>query len=107
MLRQLNEIERPHGPSPSMAPEHRADWTIDQGWDQYTATEHAVWKTLFERQTRLLPGRACNEFVEGMRALPISAGGIPDFRRLSDVLMKCTGWQVVAVPGLVPDEVFF
>jgi phenylalanine-4-hydroxylase len=62
---------------------------------------------LFERQTKLLPGRACKEFVQGMRDLPIGAGQIPDFRRLSDVLMKRTGWQVVAVPGLVPDEVFF
>ncbi|MCS6944275.1 MAG: phenylalanine 4-monooxygenase, partial [Sutterellaceae bacterium] len=57
--------------------------------------------------TRLLPGRACAEYVAGMRALPIGAEQIPDFRRLSEVLMKATGWQVVAVPGLVPDEVFF
>ena len=85
----------------------RADWTIDQGWDAYTSEEHGVWKTLFERQSKLLPGRACDEFVEGMRNLPIGADEIPDFRRLSDVLMKKTGWQVVAVPGLVPDEVFF
>lgn len=85
----------------------RADWTIDQGWEAYTAAEHGVWKTLFERQSKLLPGRACDEFVEGMRNLPIGADEIPDFRRLSDVLMKKTGWQVVAVPGLVPDEVFF
>jgi len=85
----------------------RADWVIDQGWDSYTAEDHAVWNTLFERQSKLLPGRACNEFVQGMRALPIGHDQIPDFRRLSDVLMKQTGWQVVAVPGLVPDEVFF
>lgn len=85
----------------------RADWTIDQEWHAYTAAEHAVWKTLFERQTRLLPGRACAAFVAGMRALPIDADAIPDFRRLSDVLMRHTGWQVVAVPGLVPDDVFF
>ncbi|MEW5880501.1 MAG: phenylalanine 4-monooxygenase [Pseudomonadota bacterium] len=83
------------------------DWTIDQGWQNYTAEEHATWRTLYERQTKLLPGRACDEFVAGMRALPITADRIPDFRRLSDVLMKATGWQVVAVPGLVPDEVFF
>ena len=85
----------------------RADWTIDQAWHAYTPAEHAVWKTLFERQTRLLPGRACEAFVSGMRALPIGADEIPDFRRLSDVLMRHTGWQVVAVPGLVPDDVFF
>ena len=88
------------------APE-RADWTVDQGWERYSAAEHATWKTLFERQTRLLPGRACNEFVAGMKLLAISAEQIPDFRRLSEVLHGHSGWQVVAVPGLVPDEVFF
>jgi phenylalanine-4-hydroxylase len=88
-------------------PNRRADWTIDQGWDQYTPAQHAVWRTLFERQLKLLDGRACDEFVRGMRALPIGAEQIPDFRRLSDSLMQATGWQVVAVPGLVPDEVFF
>ncbi|HVL54971.1 MAG TPA: phenylalanine 4-monooxygenase [Burkholderiaceae bacterium] len=85
----------------------RADWTIDQGWERYTSEEHQVWKTLFERQTKLLPERACEEFVQGMRELPIEADRIPDFRRLSDVLSRRTGWQVVAVPGLVPDEIFF
>lgn len=89
------------------APPHRADWTIDQDWDRYTAAEHATWRTLFERQAHLLPGRACAEFVAGMRALPIDAGAIPDFRRLNDILTHRTGWQVVAVPGLVPPEVFF
>jgi len=85
----------------------RADWTIDQGWEHYSAAEHALWRRLFDRQSRLLPGRACAEFVRGMRALPIGADQIPDFRRLSEVLLRHTGWQVVAVPGLVPDEVFF
>ncbi len=107
MQRQLSETEK-HGTATSQGglPE-RADWTIDQGWDQYSAEAHATWRTLFERQTKLLPGRACDEFVQGMRDLPIGSEQIPDFRRLSDVLMARTGWQVVAVPGLVPDEVFF
>lgn len=95
-----------HGLAAGLQPE-RADWTIPQGWERYTAEEHGVWKTLFERQSRLLPGRACSEFVRGMQALPIGPDQIPDFRRLSEVLMQRTGWQVVAVPGLVPDEVFF
>jgi phenylalanine-4-hydroxylase len=85
----------------------RGDWTIDQQWERYTAGEHLVWKTLYERQARMLEGRACDEFLAGMRALSIAPHEIPDFRRLSDVLMKHCGWQVVAVPGLVPDEVFF
>lgn len=95
-----------HGLAAGAAPDS-PDWTIDQGWEHYTAQEHGVWKTLFERQSRLLAGRACQAFVAGMRQLPMRADEIPDFRRLSDVLMRHTGWQVVAVPGLVPDDVFF
>jgi len=104
---QYPQAER-HGlaAGPEARPE-RADWTIDQGWERYTAEEHAVWQRLYERQAKLLPGRACDEFLDGLRRLPIAADAIPDFRRLSDVLDKATGWQVVAVPGLVPDEVFF
>lgn len=92
--------------APSYQPE-RPDWTIDQGWQHYGPQEHATWKTLFERQSRLLPGRACDAFLQGMRDLSIAADAIPDFEQLSDVLMRRTGWQVVAVPGLVPDDVFF
>jgi phenylalanine-4-hydroxylase len=106
MLRELQEVVKHSAADAARRPE-RPDWTIDQGWKNYTPAEHAVWKVLFERQSRLLPGRACDEFVAGMRALPIGADAIPDFRRLSDVLVKHTGWQVVAVPGLVPDDVFF
>ncbi|KQP18294.1 phenylalanine 4-monooxygenase [Pseudorhodoferax sp. Leaf267] len=111
MLRQLNEhADAPtrHGlAAGAAAAPQRPDWTIDQGWDRYTAEEHAVWKTLFERQSKLLPGRACDAFVAGMRDLPIGPEQIPDFRALSEVLMQRNGWQVVAVPGLVPDDVFF
>jgi phenylalanine-4-hydroxylase len=107
MLRQLSEIEKHGAAAAETARPPAPDWTIDQGWDRYTTAEHDVWKTLFERQTRLLSGRACDEFVAGMRDLPITAERIPDFRRLSDVLLRRTGWQVVAVPGLVPDEIFF
>ncbi len=85
----------------------RADWTIDQGWANYSAQDHAVWRTLFEGQSALLPGRACDAFVDGMRRLPMEANTIPDFRALNEVLLPRTGWQIVAVPGLVPDEVFF
>ena len=83
------------------------DWTIPQGWDRYTPEEHATWDTLFARQLRQLPGRVAPEFLEGLDVLRLSRPGIPDFAELSDRLMAATGWQVVAVPGLVPDDVFF
>jgi phenylalanine-4-hydroxylase len=85
---------------------HAPDWTIPQNWAAYTAAEHATWATLYQRQAALLPGRACNEYLAGLRALDIS-GGIPDFSLLSEKLHSLTGWEVVAVPGLVPEEIFF
>ena len=88
-------------------PEAAEDWTIPQAWERYSADEHAVWDTLFARQEKMLPGRAAPEFLAGLDILHLSRPGIPDFRELSDKLGKATGWSVVAVPGLVPDAVFF
>ena len=107
MLQQLKEHVK-HGLAAGTNHRHeRPDWTIDQGWHNYTPQEHAVWKTLFERQSKLLPGRACDEFVRGMQDLPIGPDQIPNFEQLSETLSQRTGWQIVAVPGLVPDDVFF
>jgi phenylalanine-4-hydroxylase len=80
---------------------------IEQDWNAYTAEQHAIWRTLFHRQEEILIGRACGEFLAGLTALGVAAEGIPDFRQLNDALGKATGWSIVAVPGLVPDDVFF
>ncbi len=85
----------------------RADFTVDQGWESYSAEDHAIWRQLFDRQACLLPGRVVPEFLEGLEFLAVAADGIPDFRRLNELLGKATGWEIVAVPGLVPDEIFF
>lgn len=84
-----------------------SDWTIPQQWDLYTPQEHHLWDRLFARQARLLPDRAVPEFIEGLKFLQMDDGGIPNFEVLSEKLLKATGWQVVAVPGLVPDRDFF
>jgi len=91
----------------SPPPGARADWTIDQGWESYSQAEHDVWITLYERQTAMLPGRACDAFLRGLDALDLHRSGIPDFTRINEELARLTGWSVVAVPGLVPDDVFF
>ena len=95
-----NHMHRPHGPV-------AADYTIDQQWDRYSAAEHARWDHLFRRQADVLRHRACPEFLRALDRLSLSDGGIPHFGRLSERLAARTGWQVVAVPDLVPDEVFF
>lgn len=90
-----------------IGPEAAPDFTIEQDWQGYRADQHAIWRLLFERQQKLLAGRACPEYLDGLGRLGVAAHGIPDFRRLSDALDRATGWRIVAVPGLVPDAVFF
>ncbi len=90
-------------PSASLPGDH----TIPQAWASYTPEEHAVWDRLFARQTSMLTSRACGAFLRGVDVLRLSRRGIPDFEELSARLTQATGWRVLAVPGLVPDEAFF
>jgi len=83
------------------------DWVIPQDWDSYTPGEHAMWDRLFARQAVQLADRVVPDFLAGLDVLRMTRPGIPRFEEVSERLMKATGWQVVAVPGLVPDRVFF
>jgi phenylalanine-4-hydroxylase len=83
------------------------DFTIDQDWASYSPAEHDRWDRLFRRAVDALQGRACDEFLAALKALKLSEGGIPDMAKLSERLEKITGWKVVPVVELVPDDVFF
>ena len=83
------------------------DFTIDQDWRSYTREEHDRWDRLFRRSQAVLRERACEEFLAAMAALQLSEAGIPDMAKLSDRLEAITGWRVVPVAELVPDDIFF
>jgi phenylalanine-4-hydroxylase len=83
------------------------DFTIDQDWRSYSHAEHDRWDRLFRRSQGILKNRACDEFLAAMSALQLSEGGIPHMAKLSDRLEKITGWRVVPVAELVPDDIFF
>jgi phenylalanine-4-hydroxylase len=102
MLTQ-DTIEAKSAPPPGAA----ADWTIPQNWDHFTPAEHEVWDTLFARQQGALKGRAVSDFFGGLDVLRLSRPGIPELDELNERLHKRTGWTVVSVPGLVPDDIFF
>jgi phenylalanine-4-hydroxylase len=85
----------------------RQDFTLDQDWASYSAAEHDRWDRLFARAQIVLQGRACTEFLSALNTLKLSEGGIPDLEKLSARLQPLTGWRVVPVAELVPDEVFF
>lgn len=92
---------------PAPPPGAAADWTVPERWDKFTAEDHRVWDLLFARQQERLAGRAVRDFEDGLDVLRLGHGGIPRLSELNARLEPRTGWTVVAVPGLVPDEIFF
>lgn len=84
----------------------RPDWTVDQPLQSYTQDDHALWRELYARQTQLVQDYAAPTFVRSLHAMDC-ADAIPSMEQLSKRLRAATGWEVVAVPGLLPDDVFF
>lgn len=93
--------------TPSLDLPVRDDHTMDQPLHAYTAADHAVWRQLFLRQRALLAPRACSAFLDGLARLRLSADRVPDFEQINLQLRAATGWEIVAVPGLLPDAAFF
>lgn len=86
------------------------DWqnyVVPQQWEEFSEEDHAVWDLLFARQVELLGTRAISPFFDGLDLLKMSHPGVPDLAELNSILEPRTGWRTVAVPGLVPDDVFF
>ena len=83
------------------------DYVIPQCWEAFTAEDHRVWDLLFARQVELLGSRVVSPFLDGIDLLRLSHPGVPDVEGLNAILEPRTGWRTVAVPGLVPDDIFF
>lgn len=78
-----------------------------QGLVNYSNEEHRIWQILYERQMKIIPGRACNEFIQGLESLGLSAEHIPQLPDLSRRLKSLTGWEVAPVAALISARAFF
>ena len=83
------------------------DFVVSQGWDGFSAEDHEVWDLLLARQVELLGTRVVSPFLDGLDLLNLSRPGVPELGELNALLEPRTGWRTVAVPGLVPDDIFF
>ena len=83
-----------------------ADYTCPQNYAAYSDQDHDTYRRLYERQSALLPGLACDEFIAALPLLGASTR-IPRFDDINQRLRAATGWKVVAVPGLIPEVPFF
>jgi len=84
----------------------RLDYSVEQDWGSYTTEEHGLYRRLFDRQSKLVPRYACPEWIEALARLD-AGSEIPRFDAVSKKLRSATGWEIVAVPGLIPDDAFF
>ena len=84
-----------------------ADWTMPQNWHAFTPQQHETWRALFDRQSAALDGYACRAFLNGLDILRQLKPGVPNFAELNALLKPVTGWDVVAVPGWIPNKPFF
>ena len=83
-----------------------ADYTCTQNYSAYTAEHHDIYRRLYARQSALLAGLACSAFIDALPWLGAS-DAIPRFEDINERLLKTTGWQLVGVPGLIPEVPFF
>ena len=84
------------------------DYLVDQGFANYTDADHETWRTLARRQTEDDPAgpdrRSVSRWARPARHRRGRHSGFWDMNRK---LRAATGWEVVAVPGLIPDLAFF
>ena len=80
---------------------------VEQPWDDYNASDHDVWRQLYQRQREILLGRACDEFLQAQDAMGMTERQIPKFAELNKVLESATGWTLIGVEGLLPELDFF
>jgi phenylalanine-4-hydroxylase len=83
-----------------------ADYTCSQAYASYSEADHDTYRRLYERQAALVPGRACDEFLAALPSLGAS-DRIPRFEAINERLYRATRWEIVAVPGLIPEVPFF
>jgi phenylalanine-4-hydroxylase len=102
-------VEKKSGSDPELRGDYSKagpDYAVEQDWGDYIAEEHALYRRLFERQSKLVPRYACPEWIEAISRLD-AGQQIPRFDVVSRDLRKATGWEIVPVPGLIPDDAFF
>lgn len=86
----------------AMAP----DFTVEQAWSGYTAQEHDRWRRLYRRQSALAAAHASPAFLKALAAVDCGEA-IPRLDKVSAILRRASGWELAAVPGLIPDDAFF
>jgi phenylalanine-4-hydroxylase len=79
----------------------------EQIWEKYTAEDHDVWRTLYERRMRQLESDGSKVYLAGAERIGLRPDAVPDLRDVNRRLKPLTGWQAVPVGGFLPARDFF
>jgi len=83
------------------------DWTIAQNWERFSDEQHAAWENMFAKQSAEVLPLAAQAYQDGMHIFDELNPGIPKIEKINARLADMTGWQLVAVPGWIPNQPFF
>ena len=79
----------------------------DKGYIAWSNDENQIWSELVARQLGCIEGKACDEYMHGIKTLGFDQGAIPQLPDINKVLKKETGWEVYPVPALINFDKFF
>ncbi len=88
-------------------PEMDDKFVIPQHYERYSDDDHKVWQELFARQEEVLEHRGCKAYRDALAAMDLPHDAIPRFEDTTALLKERTNWEIVAVPGLIPNTAFF
>ena len=76
--RRIENVQTDRGSLPVYA-----TGTVEQPWDSYSASDHAVWQQLYKRQREILPGRASDAFLRAQDGMGMTPGRKKFFQNVS------------------------
>lgn len=79
----------------------------ENGFINWSKDENARWQRLYERQMKLLEGRACDQYMHGIELLGMPKDAVPQLGDIDKVLLEATGWRTAEVPALINFTEFF
>ncbi len=80
---------------------------MQQVYENYTEEDNLVWTILYDRQIKNIDQYATEAYIQGLELIDFQRSKIPNFQRINKVLAGLTGWELVAVEGIVDDQLFF
>jgi|TARA_R110002126_G_scaffold13118_4_gene56959 phenylalanine-4-hydroxylase len=79
----------------------------EKGYIEWSDDENAIWGELVARQMQCIQGKACDEYLQGLKTLNFPADRIPQIPEVNAILHAETGWELAPVPALINFDKFF